>query len=747
MKHKSLLISLATATQLCLTAGLVFYGTRGIALAKPVVSKVTKSKTTTAKTAKPKAGAAQMALSRAASDTVAVGKATEIGNLSINGWKLSIPAGTFSNKVKVTVTKASQSGRSLLTMPINIQVDNLKQIRLNQPVKITMKLDAKNRPNTESFDRTVMAYWNGVEWERIIPDPVRLSAGYLEMKTWHFSSFSGSLMTKEDQIKYYAKKMAVENWSDEAKQPALVEKIKAVCNDYFNGINLKDSKTREMITDRVIEMNVMPVVRERASTGDMTKLTLECSRILAEATVDLAQEHPLVKEGLMEGMGKLGTLTQGVEALGKKDYKTALVEFTDLGVTVFGGTAGGAVTAIKSVGDLSKVAVEQGIVAWKDYEMECAYKAYAGLAKEGAYGYKLQAGDWDTLRTQMRGYYIRLLSEKKEAWRKLHGMEKLSDAETKMLESYVDADLKEQFDKRLSSERKIEAKAAEYEKILKSFKDVKLLNRLEYGYKYDMTIDQRLRSLFTIRQVILDMVDGNISVFGRETDRESNLSFAVAMWLGYGKDRAGFYDWMRKQGYLKKLGSGSDGYWKLVRTIDNEFEPSKSDDNYDHTWSKGGGSYTYRCQTKFDHNYTGSNHDTCKGEFVENVGTATSPKNRYAGGEQVVLKLSIKATTSKHICFHLGAFLGASITPINKDKPFAAYGSDTSLYDVTEKHQKSYISTYKNDTNTGYEGMDVEVGGKMPSGRANGDKVYILVGFGGGNETLKTAYEYEWHKW
>ena len=65
--------------------------------------------------------------------------------------------------------------------------------------------------------------------------------------------------------------------------------------------------------------------------------------------------------------------------------------------------------------------------------------------------------------------------------------------------------------------------------------------------------------------------------------------------------------------------------------------------------------------------------------------------------------------------------------------------------DVTEKHTKSYIETYQENTNTGYKGMNVTVGGTMPSGSAQGDKVFILISFSGGNNTVFTAYEYEWH--
>lgn len=187
-----------------------------------------------------------------------------------------------------------------------------------------------------------------------------------------------------------------------------------------------------------------------------------------------------------------------------------------------------------------------------------------------------------------------------------------------------------------------------------------------------------------------------------------------------------------------------EGYWELVRSFENKYETSASSDSYSDTWGGGGGSYTYRCQTTFDYNYSGSTHDNCRDEFVENKGTASSPKDTYMGGERVEIDLEIGASTSSNICFHLGATLGASISPVNCDDPFVKYGANKSLYDVSEKITTSYIQTGKNDTNTGYWGQSATVGGEMPSGSANGDKVYILIGMGGGNNSVMTAYEYEW---
>ena len=142
---------------------------------------------------------------------VSSGKSSDVGSLEKDGWAISIPSGAFNKDVKVTVSKSSEAGNNLITSPIDISVEGMEQVRLDQPVKITMKLDNDKLPDEDGFDRTVMAYWNGDEWEPIIPDPLRLSEGYLEFETWHFSSYSGKLMEEDEQVRLYAEKMAVEN--------------------------------------------------------------------------------------------------------------------------------------------------------------------------------------------------------------------------------------------------------------------------------------------------------------------------------------------------------------------------------------------------------------------------------------------------------------------------------------------------------------------------------------------------------
>jgi hypothetical protein len=68
------------------------------------------------------------------------------------------------------------------------------------------------------------------------------------------------------------------------------------------------------------------------------------------------------------------------------------------------------------------------------------------------------------------------------------------------------------------------------------------------------------------------------------------------------------------------------------------------------------------------------------------------------------------------------------------------------MQNIDDESARGDVRTYKNDTNTGYIGGSVTSGVAMPMGYEDGDKVYILIIFTGGNNEIKTAYEYEWVK-
>ena len=99
------------------------------------------------------------------------------------------------------------------------------------------------------------------------------------------------------------------------------------------------------------------------------------------------------------------------------------------------------------------------------------------------------------------------------------------------------------------------------------------------------------------------------------------------MWLSYGKDLKKFYDWMREQGFLKKAGTETKGYWKLVRTFENPENKVTPDDEYrSYSLSGGNGSYRSKVTTLWS-NYANYHKGDCVGGYVEAIATLSQPKS------------------------------------------------------------------------------------------------------------------------
>lgn len=663
-----------------------------------------------------------------------------IGNAKKNGVELVIPAGTFEKTVKVSIGIAdeneivAENGASYLFSPIEL-TSHGGDHTLGETVTVKIKL-----PDSISGDDylTIMgAYYNGEGWEYILPDAEAMQNGYLQFGTPHFSSYAAVMLEKEKALDKYAETLAVKNVT--GTKPS--EELTDCFTETLDKLGFTDETVQGIIMQKIAkELHSSAAFIINAKNGDLGDIAGQGSELVAESIMKSMYDKTVVEKlKTYAGGATSGAVGAALKLYEGGDYKEASKEFVYAALDV--------IPAAK-LGKAVVEATKAGAQMWQDYSVESAYNVYLkqNVASDG----NVSADSWDIIFYNMgsgidfmqRDYRTAYANASGKTLKEIEADKALRD----MLDRRVIDDVKRNFMTRYKNTSAVETEKARIKEMLDTFDKYGLLswNSL-LGFPVKMEFANRIDSLMKIRENILNLVGGDRSVFGSNDDViEGNLAEAIYKWLECGKDRAKFYDWMSEKGYLETP-KETIGYWKLVRSFENKYETSATDDSYSESWSGGGGSYTYRCKTTFDYSYSGSTHDNCKGEFVENIGTASSPNGRYSGGEPVTLDLSIKANTSSNICFHLGASLVASITDINKDDPFVAYGTDTSLYDITEKHTKSYIWTEKNDTNTGYTGMRVTVGGTMPAGSTDGDKVYIVVGFTGGNQTIATAYEYEWH--
>lgn len=661
-----------------------------------------------------------------------------IGNTKKNGVELVIPAGTFEKAVNVSIgiadenEIAAEDGASYLFSPIELVSDGGEHT-LGETVTVRIKLP---KSVTEDDYLSVMgAYYNGDSWEYILPDAEALQNGYLQFGTPHFSRYAAVKLEKEKALDKYAKTLAIQNVT--GSQPS--DELNDCFTEALDKMGFTDETVQGIIMQKIAkELHSSSEFITNAKNGDLGDIAGQGAELLAEAITKSLYDKRVVDEiKSYAGAATSGAVAAALSLYDGGSGMDAYKEFVYAAMDV--------IPAAK-LGKAAVEATKAGAQMWQDYSFESAYNVYLkqNIASDG----NISADSWDTIFFNMGSGLDYMQRDYRTAYAKASGKTlKEIDADKELknrLDNQVVNEVKRSFMSRYTNGNAIAQEKDRIKEMLATFDAYGLLswsNLLKFPV--DMDYATRIDSLMKIRENILDIVGGDRSAFGSSDEViEGNLAEAIYKWLECGKDRTKFYEWMREKGYLASP-KETIGYWKFVRSFTNKYETSASNENYVETWSGGNGSYTYNCKFIGNHWYTASTHDDCHGEFVNNTGTSSTPKDSYMGGQRVEIDLKITATTSSNICFHLGASLGASITPVNHDDPFVSYGTNRSLYDISEKITTSYIQTGKNDTNTGYWGQNATVGGEMPSGSANGDKVYILIGMSGGNNSITTAYEYE----
>lgn len=116
--------------------------------------------------------------------------------------------------------------------------------------------------------------------------------------------------------------------------------------------------------------------------------------------------------------------------------------------------------------------------------------------------------------------------------------------------------IREKFRERVANEKKIAKKEAELQKLVKIWDRNMLLNPYNNNYPSDWTVEDRLRSLYEIRELMIQMFtkDGKLQKgsYTNYTDEEF-IEELVYEWVAHGiKDRDGFYKWLEEEEIVKK---------------------------------------------------------------------------------------------------------------------------------------------------------------------------------------------------
>lgn len=671
-----------------------------------------------------------------------------VGDFEVTGWQLQIPTGAFEEDVDLSMKVLSEdemiaydgTEAKIIGTPVEITTGTNAHTYLSQPVTVTLKLPEHHLVSKETVDEYMAAYYNDGVWDYIFPEVSRVSEGYIQFQTYHFSMFSAVKLTEDERIKLYTQKMATQNWEASERESDFSAKVMETFNEAFESMGISDQSAKGKLLRSVAKEYDFGSLMVAAERGDIADYTVKCGEMAANVLVKHLQlESSLMENVTSKGAAVAGGLVKGAMQIKDGNYTNAAKELSSAFIGYF--PAGKAYKAAIEVIDAS-------IGSWKDYELDQAYRNYVKTAGNST---SLNDDDWATMSTvQLRGYLIRLQHEAKDRYCRVNEIsrEELDkDPElSSRIASQTEMNLRKTFEKRLTNETTIKTKQDEYKNIIEGFKRDMLLDRGAFGFDFDMDIETRLRSLFAARNIILDMFDGQMPVLQPGESAEANLNEAIARWVSYGpKNRGEFHKWLEDKGYVKKPEATEKPYgWVLVETRTNETEwRSKLDEiNKNENWqivvSASQNSAVFR------NTYTGPDqsksvaYHLVPGNSVSGEMNWSAPsKSTYASDEEVTLNLSVKNTDR------------AAEHPLNDSWTILAQHFMINAEGVQDGGAAYFKdsdgnTSYTTGPGNGWQSFDTTVSATLGAASTEGARKAVRISASNGGVSAQAYYIFEW---
>lgn len=652
-----------------------------------------------------------------------------VGGIEKNGAEINLPQNTFDEDVVITVEHLNDynaEGFQFLGKPISVKVKGKETVRLNQPATVTIKIPKEKLNILESEENVFAAYYNGKSWEYFSPDKVDLVNGTVEFTTYHFSDYAVGELSREEQLKYYANKMATNTWAKEDQEKNFVAKFEGYVNDMLAdayGIRNKET-TRKILQSMAKEIPYMGGMFVSAANGDELEFAENFSSVAGKIILD-----QMNLEGDVVGDYVTIASTYGKMAgdMSEDDYEEALKSITK-----------GLATAIISKNMVGKMIVsgaeiiDVAITDWTDNSIEDAYKAYKNGA-DGEHGYDLDAGDYEQLKLQMRGINHKIYSDAIKAYCKRNkiSIDKLSKQEEEDIRKKLDIKLKQEFDNRISKENEVDKQQSYHEKILKMFEERNLLTKGSFGYDSGMTLQERIERLYLVMGQILSHTDKKFTTSTTAGEGEisiEDMCKLLGVWYSdktNGKTK--YFEELKKMGHGKQaIKTTGDYAWVLVEVIDgsndSEWDLQNQSESYTYSPSYGRGAYsvttTYIGET--DNYY---NPPYVNGESLTVQANWATPPDIIGKDDIVSLSVTIAASENTLSAFKFSGSTGAWLD----DSRIASEDGKT-IFEVTSSD--NYASKSGVVSTTFGEG-------------SQGAKKIIELNFYSSN-TLYTQYVYEW---
>ncbi len=433
----------------------------------------------------------------------------KLGNLETEGVEVIIPAGAFAEATEVSLINPDKTPKYIASemtgfgAPIEISVPGKDSVRLLQPVTIRMKYDPTKLGEELESGSLYMGYFNGSEWQYVKPQVDR-EKQVMSFTTSHFSLFGQAKLTVDQRVEQYTKNAALASWAQDQSNGITNDAVERVIDHILKEkLKIDDEATKGKIIDSILKDDEWGGMLEGIATGDPEKFNQDLQVLVGKKIVDNVPKTKL--------SGALGALTSdfGVATVQKASEAAGyLAEGRAADAAKIIGEHIADKFMITTVGKIAVTAIDNQIQSWKSEEVEAAYQAYKNGASSKVpwWGYQVEKNNFDDVWSQMGGAARQLELEAiaaQDKARKDAGMPALDDVEKEKIRTMVQRDLKKQFEQRVKTDAEIEKKKAEFDLIMKTYKDGGFMEKGRWGWEKGFELEQRMDILMHFKDKLL----------------------------------------------------------------------------------------------------------------------------------------------------------------------------------------------------------------------------------------------------
>ncbi|MEN1761773.1 hypothetical protein [Anoxynatronum sibiricum] len=424
------------------------------------------------------------------------GSPVSLGNFATHGIEISVPESAFESAVTLTLSQPeegvryNQAAMDPAGVPAAFRIEG-DQLRSDLPMTVKLKVDAQQLADLQEtggfrgghFDETF-------GWTYVDLVEVNETEGYLLFNTYHNWLFAPAKLTREERVEQFAKEKALDAWGAQQMgnevENVTREMIREIMIQQFNATNeseimkIADAVIGEIESDALDYGKMALQLKDGDYEGLVGSVTDRLGSTLASS----------LESGTLETLfGQAGTAAAAAGHLWEGDYSGAGMKIAET------------IAASSPVYRVAKVwidVVDTRISNWKNDEVEKAYQIYInGAQSRSPWGYSVDAGDFESLYSQMRGVSRQLELEAVERYANARGIStgEITTEQRRQILAEVKTSLKDQFEKRSKQEEELRLLEEDQREIIRQFEEWGLLREGSSWYPYDTPVEQMLHRL------------------------------------------------------------------------------------------------------------------------------------------------------------------------------------------------------------------------------------------------------------